>query len=479
MEISKEFLTEILSKKHRDDLAPSNVKNLTVEIDCSKKIELEKIETGLRSEVFKSPVLKYSLFLPGKTEKKEETICMKMYGKGKIMDSSKIVDQKDKVEREAKAMDLMSKNNAKSTVKCYSYIKNGNGLQIFMKYLGNNLLGRNFRELNNDETWVLGDIAKNQPLHISELEKRDYFHEKQADIALIELSKLGFIEEKDKKYRLTPKFNERFDFKGEGPGIQQKEDYKKSRMSFLEKGLDDLFLFSDEARNYLNIEMKANLNLPLLMADDYIERFMRKLYTSVKYDSEVLNKKDMAEKYKSDEEKIRTLYFKPANLLEKAIGNVIINDAHLENIMGYENEVKIIDLFHISQGVWLSDVVDYLLSAKLLCNISNSEYNMLLSSAYIKRNNIIEKGRCAGENEELFTKLKKILDVDRGVYYLGSASGYLLNYKKKFDKNEQRNLKIKREGYKSYAKESLNAIKDEDEQFFPKELKDIISKYIQ
>ncbi len=464
MDLTKEYLSHILSEYYKEEYK----EDLRVVVH---NFEETPIARGFRSKIDKLNI-EYSILKEGKTEDKKLILCKKEYGKGKIMDSSKIENKKEMCDREANTLNLLS---AVTNVLPSFYAYDKDHKIIFMEYLGDTVFGRDFRELSDMSKCVLADIAAHQserPISLATLKKHRNYGE-ELDVAIEDLLKLNLIREEKTgnniEYILTPKFSDRFEFRGNGIGIVKKDNYVNQKNTIFNMGLDTIFTFQDKAITSLKINDLLSLNIPKPNRNDYCQKALRKFRSFLRYEGNDLKKKD--------EQAFFELYSKQIGArLEYESKNIIQNDCHPLNMMfvkgnGNEDRVCITDLFHTSFGPWLSDIVDFLTYLKLFCGLNEFDYEGLVNSSFGRRASL----NCKGEDKDSYPTLKATLDIDRTIYALGSLSGILLNYKNKFSKSEQKALETRRMAYKGFLKDTLT---NTSPRICSNELKDILMKYL-
>ena len=117
--------------------------------------------------------------------------------------------------------------------------------------------------------------------------------------------------------------------------------------------------------------------------------------------------------------------------------------------------------------MWLSDIVDALMSLKLHCGLTQAQYYSLLNNSYAKREELKGSG-----NRELWEKQKEALDIARGVYYFGSYSG-VWKYEGRVDKKKLKSLMSQRKDYLNYTTDALKNATLCDNEF-----KDLLGRYL-
>ncbi len=438
-----------------------------VDINEKKDIELELINRSLHSEIYKVPSpIRYNL-QSKKTgmENKEEIFYLKQ-----PLSQSSLADKIQKHKREVDVFTFLS-SRTDSLPRCYGCIDK-KGLEILVGQAGDKVVGKFFRKLTDIDKCVLADIAANQPVHNRVLSKeRKYGSE--LDTSLLELMDIGFIalKERDDHYVLGSNYSSRFDFTGE---LVEKQAYTDLKRKVFAKVLEKIFTFQDVALAHLNSNQLIKYNIPKMNRNNCGKRAVDKLKETAIYISN--EKKDLMREFENDKEKIKELYSKDIGaFMEYETKNVIQGDYHPGNILFVENDgdikVNIIDFYHICMGPWLYDISAFLIPSKINCGVTDSEYEHLLSEAFVKREDLIKQGKFPGETEETIRKLKRFIDIDRTLYDLGSNSHVLLN-KPMMKENEKRNLQNERKGYLDYLNRALENTKE-----CSNELKDLVIKY--
>lgn len=468
--ISAEHISDVLTKYYRRKFKlETNQDNSKIFVIVHSDVELKPIEVGYRSTISLGDVKLTASSADGGSKENTIVICVKDYVGGKIVDSNNIPTyDRDLCRREGKSLELLA-GKVSCLPQIYSYEEKEN-IRLIVEYLGDNVLGKTYSELNEEDLKVLTEILKRQPILQSELNNKNY--ESIDELARAEFICRSPVEINQLCTTQRLCVSERFfnRFKLENEILVEKQEYQTLKNEMFKKGLDSIFEFQEAAKNH-KTELLQETVIPLYDPLEKIAKFAQKFEAILKCRSKFDKKEanynfyNTVVKMGSDEgllsaflRKYYTLdvIFPISNHVQRN-QDIIQGDCYPYNMMIKDGKIILIDLFHMSFGPWLSDFVEYITFSNLFCSIDNNEAEALYCKVFGERNYRVigKKIPNSKENEEEFYDLRKRLELDRTINFAGSVSGQILNFADKFNSYQKEALHKRRGKYLKHINKLL------------------------
>ena len=403
----------------------------------------------------------------------QKSVVVKEYPLVGVIDSTGREHDEGRILREPKALRILGdKTQHLPELMDYVIDRKNRRVRIVMEDLGDVCFAQEYAPRDSDSLAVLAVLSQQENMRMDRrtLESRLDIDEARVDRAIERLKLRGYVHNTQRSgiINVVDKANTQYDL-SRGHPVETFE-YGQVVIGMFKKGLTAIFEVQRLAKQHTT-KLRAT-DVPRPTVEVYTERLMAKLETVVKgyYGTDSREQRGFEQAYNEVRALVSSEISTPLADHVSEHNGIIQGDCHPLNMLvrsihdktaGDQRGVKtvaLLDLFHMTGGVWLEDVVEFLKWAKITKVITPQTMDELLHIEHARR--IEEQMPYIGCNRRMepiedMKRLARICETQRNIIDLGSVSGMLIYHGDKYGEGEQIDILNWKERYGPALNESL------------------------